>query len=271
MNNQYERLLQETLYTGGFRPDRTGTGTYGLFAKDLRYKLSDGFPAITTKKLYWKGVVGELIWFLSGNTNVKYLQDNNIRIWDEWADENGNLGPVYGRAWRDFGGHGFFEGVDQVADVIDGIRKDPYGRRHLVSAWNPLMLREMALPPCHFAFQFYVNRTVNDPTERLSCRVFQRSADLFLGVPFNIASYALLTHMVAAQTGYAVGELVWSGTDVHVYANHRNQVREQISRDVRPFPTLHLAERNSIFDYRLGDASLIDYNPHDAIKAEVAV
>lgn len=270
-DSQYEDLLVRVLVSGARKSDRTGTGTRSVFGAQLRYDLGEGFPLITTKRVWWKGVVGELIWMLSGDTNIGWLRDNGIHIWDEWADEFGELGPVYGAQWRNWNG-GWDEisdqesrGVDQISEVIDSIRTDPDSRRHVVSAWNPSMLYNMALPPCHALFQFYV------ADGKLSCQLYQRSADLFLGVPFNIASYALLTHMVAQQTGLEVGEFIWTGGDCHIYDNHEDQVREQLSRSQRPFPELDLSKRGSVFDYRIGDAVLVGYDPHPAIVAPVAV
>jgi len=230
----------------------------------MRYELADGFPLVTTKKVHLKSVVYELLWFLRGDSNVRYLQEHGVRIWDEWADQDGELGPVYGVQWRSWptpsGEH-----IDQISRVLDTLRRNPDSRRIIVSAWNVAELDKMALPPCHAFFQFYV------ADGALSCQLYQRSADLFLGVPFNIASYSLLTHMVAAQTGYRPGEFIWTGGDCHIYDNHVEQVEEQLSRDPYPFPRLNLAERDSIFDYEYEDVEVVDYQHHPAIKAPIAV
>ncbi|PJI94023.1 thymidylate synthase [Luteimicrobium subarcticum] len=260
----YEDLLRRVLAEGTHKDDRTGTGTRSVFGAQLRYDLSEGFPLITTKKVHLRSIVQELIWFLRGDSNVRWLQERGVSIWDEWADEDGELGPVYGVQWRSWptpdGGH-----VDQISQVIEQIRTNPDSRRLVVSAWNVAAVPDMALPPCHLLFQFYV------ADGRLSCQLYQRSADLFLGVPFNIASYALLTHMVAAQTGLEVGDFVWTGGDCHVYDNHVEQVGLQLSRDPYPYPTLHLAARPSIFEHTLEDVEVVDYVSHPAIKAPVAV
>ena len=263
-DTQYEDLLALVLLTGKAKSDRTGTGTRSLFGHQLRYRLQDGFPLITTKKVHFKSVAYELLWFLRGEGNVRWLQEHGVSIWDEWAAEDGDLGPVYGVQWRSWptpdGRH-----IDQIAEVLRLLRADPDSRRIIVSAWNVAELENMALPPCHAFFQFYV------ADGELSCQLYQRSADMFLGVPFNIASYALLTHMIAAQTDLAVGELVWTGGDIHVYDNHVEQVRLQLSREARPFPTLELKAADSLFDYRYEDIAVIGYDPHPAIKAPVAV
>ncbi len=260
----YEDLLADVLATGTAKSDRTGTGTVSVFGRQLRFDLTEGFPLITTKKVHLRSVVGELLWFLRGESNVTWLRENRISIWDEWADDEGELGPVYGVQWRSWptpdGRH-----IDQIQNLLDGLRADPDSRRHIVSAWNVAELDNMALPPCHAFFQFYV------ADGRLSCQLYQRSADLFLGVPFNIASYALLTHMIAQQTGLAVGDFVWTGGDCHIYDNHREQVAEQLSRDARPFPRLELREADSIFDYTFEDVEVTGYDPAPAIKAPVAV
>jgi thymidylate synthase len=261
---QYLELLDHVLTHGVEKGDRTGTGTLSVFGHQARYDLSAGFPAVTTKKLHLKSVVGELIWFLSGSTNVKWMQENGISIWDEWADENGELGPVYGYQWRSWptpdGRH-----VDQISGVIEAIKKNPDSRRHLVSAWNVSELENMALPPCHTMFQFYVAEG------KLSCQLYQRSADIFLGVPFNIASYALLTHMVAQQTGLEVGDFVHTLGDAHLYLNHLDQAKLQLTREPRPLPTLELAQRDSIDAYEIADVVLTGYDPHPGIKAPIAV
>ncbi|AEG45269.1 thymidylate synthase [Isoptericola variabilis] len=260
----YEDLLREVLETGTRKSDRTGTGTRSVFGRQLRYDLQQGFPLVTTKRVHLKSVVYELLWFLRGDSNVRWLQEHGVTIWDEWAAPDGELGPVYGVQWRSWptpdGRH-----VDQIQGVIDQIRVNPDSRRLIVSAWNVAELADMALPPCHLLFQFYV------ADGKLSCQLYQRSADLFLGVPFNIASYALLTHMVAAQTGLDVGEFVWTGGDCHVYENHVEQVETQLGRDPYPYPTLRLAPRGSIFDYTYEDVVVENYQHHPAIKAPVAV
>lgn len=260
----YEDLLREVLEHGTPKSDRTGTGTRSLFGRQIRFDLADGFPLITTKRVHFKSVAVELLWFLRGESNIGYLKEHGVSIWDEWADENGELGPVYGVQWRSWptpsGEH-----IDQIQLVIDQIKNNPDSRRIIVSAWNPADIPEMALAPCHAFFQFYV------ADGKLSCQLYQRSADMFLGVPFNIASYALLTHMIAAQTGLEVGEFVWTGGDCHIYDNHIEQVTEQLSRDAYPAPTLTLKQRDSIFDYEFEDFIIEDYNHHPAIKAPVAV
>ncbi|WCZ38316.1 thymidylate synthase [Corynebacterium jeddahense] len=260
----YEDLLRDVLEHGAEKGDRTGTGTRSVFGPQIRYDLAESFPLLTTKKVYFKGVVGELLWFLRGDSNVRWLQDNGIRIWNEWADENGELGPVYGVQWRSWptpdGGH-----IDQIAQALDTLKANPDSRRNLVSAWNVAELDEMALMPCHLLFQLYV------AGGRLSMQVYQRSADMFLGVPFNIASYALLTHMFAQQAGLEVGELVWTGGDCHIYNNHLDQVREQLSREARPYPQLRLRKAASLFDYGFDDIAVEGYDPHPTIKAEVSV
>jgi len=260
----YEDLLRDVLENGARKADRTGTGTLSVFGRQIRYHLADGFPLLTTKRVHFKSVAYELLWFLRGESNIGWLHDNGVTIWDEWADKNGELGPVYGVQWRSWptaqGGQ-----IDQISDVIEQIRNNPDSRRLLVSAWNVAELPQMALPPCHLLFQFYV------ADGKLSCQLYQRSADLFLGVPFNIASYALLTHMVAAQCGLEVGDFVWTGGDCHLYLNHLDQVREQLSRAPRPYPSLELAPRSSIFDYTYDDIVVHDYDPWPTIKAPVAV
>jgi len=264
INTAYEDLLRHVLARGTSKSDRTGTGTRSIFGHQMRYELADGFPLVTTKKVHLKSVVYELLWFLRGDSNVRYLQEHGVRIWDEWADQDGELGPVYGVQWRSWptpsGEH-----IDQISRVLDTLRRNPDSRRIIVSAWNVAELDKMALPPCHAFFQFYV------ADGALSCQLYQRSADLFLGVPFNIASYSLLTHMVAAQTGYRPGEFIWTGGDCHIYDNHVEQVEEQLSRDPYPFPRLNLAERDSIFDYQYEDVEVVDYQHHPAIKAPIAV
>lgn len=260
----YEDLLRRVLETGTRKADRTGTGTRSLFGAQLRFDLQSGFPLVTTKRVHLRSVVYELLWFLRGDSNVRWLQEHGVSIWDEWAAPDGELGPVYGVQWRSWptpdGGH-----VDQLAAVLDGLRRDPDSRRHLVSAWNVAQIPQMALAPCHAMFQFYV------ADGRLSCQLYQRSADMFLGVPFNIASYALLTHMVAQQVDLEVGDFVWTGGDCHVYDNHVDQVREQLSRTPFPAPRLELDRAPSLFDYTYDDVHVLDYQHHPAIKAPVAV
>jgi thymidylate synthase len=261
----YEDLLREVLETGHPKADRTGTGTRSLFGKQIRYDLSRGFPLITTKRVHTRSIILELLWFLRGDTNVRWLQERGVTIWDEWADEEGALGPVYGAQWRSWptpeGGV-----IDQITDVVEQIRTNPDSRRLIVSAWNPADIPKMALAPCHALFQFEVH------DGRLSCQLYQRSADLFLGVPFNIASYALLTHMVAQQTDLEVGDFVWTGGDCHIYDNHHEQVERQLARDPFPYPTLRLRRRpDSILDYELEDVEILDYQHHKGIKAPVAV
>lgn len=260
----YEDLLQEILDNGSHKQDRTGTGTTSLFGKQIRYDLSESFPLLTTKKVYTHGVVGELLWFLNGNTNVKWLQDNNIRIWDEWADENGDLGPVYGSQWRSWKTNNG-EHIDQISNALELLKNNPDSRRNIVSAWNVGEIENMALPPCHMMFQLYV------VDNKLSLQLYQRSADMFLGVPFNIASYSLLTHMFAQQAGLEVGEFIWTGGDCHIYDNHIEQVKEQLSRDPRPYPQLELNKAESMFDYTFDDIKFIGYDPHPTIKGQVAV
>lgn len=262
----YLQLLSEVLVTGTKKEDRTGTGTLSLFGKQIRFDLQKGFPAVTTKKLYFHGVKGELLWFLRGSTNVKWLQDQNIHIWDEWADEQGNLGPVYGKQWRSWYRPLLQGSVDQIAQVIESIKTNPDSRRHIVSAWNVAEIEHMALPPCHVLFQFYV------ANGKLSCQLYQRSADLFLGVPFNIASYALLTHMIAQVCELDVGEFIHTFGDAHIYLNHIEQVKEQLSRKPLPLPRLWLnPDIKNIDDFTMNDIQLLDYKSHPPIKGEVAV
>lgn len=264
VDHQYETLLREILETGILKDDRTHTGTRSLFGRQLRYDLASGFPAVTTKSLYWHGVVGELLWFLQGNTNVSWLQENNVHIWDEWADEQGELGPVYGHQWRAWPAPDG-QTVDQIATLLDTLRTNPDSRRMVVSAWNVAQLEKMALAPCHMFFQCWVAQG------KLSLQIYQRSADMFLGVPFNLASYALLTHMLAQQAGLEVGELVWTGGDCHIYRNHEAQVREQLGREPYPFPTLELDRADSIDDYTFDMIRLVNYQHHPKISAPVAV
>ena len=245
--------------------DRTGTGTISVFGRQLRFNLQDGFPLLTTKKLHIKSIIYELLWFLNGDTNIKYLNENGVRIWDEWADSNGELGPVYGKQWRSWvcpdGST-----IDQIENVINQIKSNPNSRRLIVSAWNPADVDQMALPPCHLLFQFYV------ADNKLSCQLYQRSADVFLGVPFNIASYALLTHIIAHQTELDVGEFVHTFGDVHIYNNHIDQVKLQLSRDTRKLPTLQIKNAGQYFNqYEFDDFIIDEYNPHPAIKAKVSV
>ena len=260
----YEDLLRLVLETGTPKADRTGTGTRSVFGHQMRFDLSAGFPLVTTKRVHLRSIVHELLWFLRGESNVAYLHENNVTIWDEWAGPDGELGPVYGVQWRSWptpdGGH-----IDQITELLANLRRDPDSRRHIVSAWNVADIPSMALAPCHAFFQFYV------ADGRLSCQLYQRSADLFLGVPFNIASYALLTHMVAQQVGLEVGDFVWTGGDCHIYDNHVDQVREQLSRTPYPAPTLELRKAPSLFDYTFDDVQVLDYQYHPAIKAPVAV
>ena len=262
---QYLDLLRHVMETGSDRGDRTGTGTRSVFGYQMRFDLSDGFPVLTTKKLHLKSIIHELLWFLQGDTNIAYLKENGVRIWDEWADENGDLGPVYGYQWRSWpkpdGGH-----VDQISQLIEGLKTNPDSRRHIVSAWNPALVDEMALPPCHALFQFYV------ADGRLSCQLYQRSADIFLGVPFNIASYALLTLMVAQVTGLQPGEFIWTGGDCHLYANHLEQTDLQLTREPLPLPTMKLNPAvQDLFAFRFEDFELEGYQAHPHIKAPVAV
>lgn len=262
---QYVALMKQVLSQGTPKRDRTNTGTLSIFGHQMRFNLQEGFPLVTTKRCHIRSVIHELLWFLRGETNIHTLKENNVSIWDEWADENGDLGPIYGKQWRDWetpdGRH-----IDQISNVVTQLKQNPDSRRIIVSAWNPAELDKMALPPCHAFFQFYV---VND---RLSCQLYQRSCDVFLGLPFNIASYALLTHMLAQQTGLQVGDFVWSGGDIHLYSNHLDQVNEQLSREPRPLPELVIRRcPPSVFEYHFNDFDILNYDPHPAIKAPVAV
>jgi thymidylate synthase len=261
----YEDLLRDVLENGHHKADRTGTGTRSIFGRQIRYDLAAGFPLITTKRVHFRSLAIELLWFLRGDTNVRWLQERGVSIWDEWADENGDLGPVYGHQWRSWprpdGGV-----VDQITNVVDQIRTNPTSRRLIVSAWNPAEVDDMALPPCHALFQFEVH------DGKLSCQLYQRSADLFLGVPFNIASYALLTQMIAQQTDLELGDFVWTGGDCHIYDNHVEQVTRQLGREPYPYPTLRIRRRPaSILDYEFEDFEIENYQHHKGIKAPVAV
>ncbi|MDB5803368.1 MAG: thymidylate synthase [Betaproteobacteria bacterium] len=262
---QYLDLMRHVLEHGAQKTDRTGTGTLSVFGHQMRFDLSEGFPLVTTKKLHLRSIIHELLWFLNGETNTKYLKDNGVSIWDEWADENGDLGPIYGYQWRHWptreGGE-----VDQIKQVLKQLRETPDSRRMIVSAWNVGEIPRMKLPPCHAFFQFYV------ADGKLSCQMYQRSADIFLGVPFNIASYALLTHMFAQQTGYEAGDFIWTGGDCHLYSNHMEQVKEQLSRTPYPLPRLEIKRKpESIFDYRFEDFAIIGYQSGAPIKAPVAI
>jgi len=262
---QYLDLMQEILNNGAQKTDRTGTGTLSVFGRQLRFDLSEGFPLVTTKKLHLRSIIYELLWFLRGDTNIKYLKDNGVTIWDEWADENGELGPVYGHQWRSWPAPDG-RSIDQISQVIRQIKQKPDSRRHIVTAWNPAEVDKMALPPCHALFQFYVAEG------KLSCQLYQRSADYFLGVPFNIASYALLTYMFAQQCDLLPGDFVWTGGDVHLYTNHLEQARLQLSREPYPLPQLKIKRRPaSVFDYQFEDFEIVNYQAHPSIKAPIAV
>ena len=263
--NQYETLLEHCYKTGVDKSDRTGVGTRSVFGYQMRFNLAEGFPLVTTKKLHIRSIVHELLWFLSGSSNIKYLHDNGVSIWDEWADENGDLGPVYGVQWRSWPAPDGRK-IDQISNLVEGIKKNPDSRRHLVVAWNPAEVDKMALPPCHCLFQFYV------ANGKLSCQLYQRSCDIFLGVPFNIASYSLLTHMVAQQCDLEVGDFVWTGGDCHIYKNHFEQVELQLSRTPRAYPKLVISRKpSSIFDYKFEDFVIEGYDPWPHIKAPIAV
>jgi len=265
MDTPYEDLLRDTLEHGTHKSDRTGTGTTSVFGRQIRYDLSKGFPLITTKRVHFKSIAYELLWFLRGESNVGWLRDHGVTIWDEWADADGELGPVYGVQWRSWPTPSG-DVIDQVSDVIEQIRVNPDSRRLIVSAWNPADIPNMALAPCHALFQFYV------ADGKLSCQLYQRSADMFLGVPFNIASYALLTHLVAAQAGLEVGDFVWTGGDCHIYDNHLEQVTEQLTREAYALPKLVIRrDRDSIFDYEFEDFAIEEYQHHPAIRGAVAV
>lgn len=262
---QYLDLMRDILEHGTRKSDRTGTGTLSVFGRQMHFDLSQGFPLVTTKKLHLRSIIYELLWFLNGDTNIKYLNDHGVTIWDEWADERGELGPVYGSQWRSWpapdGRH-----IDQISQVLKQIKEKPDSRRHMVTAWNPAEVDKMALPPCHALFQFYV------ADGRLSCQLYQRSADYFLGVPFNIASYALLTHMVAQQCDLQPGTFVWTGGDVHLYVNHLEQAQVQLSRTPHPLPQLVIKRRPAtLFEYQFEDFEILNYQAHPAIKAPIAV
>lgn len=260
----YEDLLRKILAEGTRKSDRTGTGTQSLFGAQMRFDLQSFFPLITTKKVHMKSIIGELLWFLRGDSNVAYLHEHGVSIWDEWADDNGDLGPIYGVQWRSWptpdGQH-----IDQIQAAVETLKQNPDSRRNIVSAWNVSELHNMALPPCHMMFQMYV------ADGKLSVQLYQRSADMFLGVPFNIASYSLLTHMLAQQAGLEVGEFIWTGGDCHIYDNHREQVELQLSREPRPYPQLALRKAKSINDYDFSDVEIIGYDPHPTIRGQVAV
>ena len=273
----YHQLLQDILERGELRADRTGTGTKSLFGYQMRFDLAQGFPLITTKKLHLRSIIHELLWFLQGDTNLKYLHENKVTIWDEWADEQGDLGPIYGYQWRHWGqthprvaARGetrLNAGFDQIHELVEGIRKNPFSRRHIVNAWNVADLPHMALPPCHVLFQFYVHAD-----QRLSCQLYQRSADVFLGVPFNIASYALLLQMVAQVTGLQPGEFVHTLGDAHLYTNHFDQAKLQLTREPRAWPQMKLnPDVRNLLDFKFEDFTLENYNPHPAIKADISV
>jgi thymidylate synthase len=262
---QYLDLLKDILETGATKTDRTGTGTKSVFGRQLRFDLAQGFPLLTTKKLHTRSIFIELLWFLKGDTNIQYLHDHGVTIWDEWADENGDLGPVYGHQWRSWPTPNG-QTIDQITNVLNQIKQKPDSRRHIVSAWNPAEVDKMALPPCHTMFQFYV------ADGKLSCQLYQRSCDTFLGLPFNIASYALLTHMFAQQCDLEVGDFVWTGGDVHLYTNHIEQAKLQLTREPFDLPQLNIRRKPaSIFDYQYEDFEIVNYQPHPGIKAPIAV
>ncbi|PVM93091.1 thymidylate synthase [Caulobacter radicis] len=261
---QYLALLADILDNGVERGDRTGTGTKGVFGRQIRFDLAKGFPVLTTKKLHLRSIIIELLWFLKGETNIAYLKDNGVRIWDEWADENGELGPVYGKQWRSWAAPNG-QSIDQIVNLVEGLKTNPNSRRHIVSAWNPADVEDMALPPCHCLFQFFV------ADGKLSCQLYQRSADVFLGVPFNIASYALLTLMVAKVVGLQPGEFVHTFGDAHLYLNHLDQAREQLTREPYAFPTMKIADKADLFAFEYEDFTLEGYEAHPHIKAAVSV
>ena len=272
VRSQYEDFMRHVHTHGVLKTDRTGTGTRSVFGHQMRFDLSEGFPLVTTKKVHLKSIIVELLWFLRGDDNVKWLQERGVTIWDEWAREDGSLGPVYGVQWRSWpkpdGTH-----VDQISEVVKQLKTSPDSRRIIVSAWNPGLIDQMALPPCHAFFQFYVAPPQNEGDKpKLSCQLYQRSADIFLGVPFNIASYALLTHMLAQQCDMDVGDFIWTGGDCHIYSNHTEQVELQLSRTPHPYPVLNIKRKPaSIFDYEYEDFEVLEYQHHPAIKAPVAV
>ena len=262
---QYLELMRHVAEHGHRKDDRTGTGTLSVFGWQMRFDLAEGFPLLTTKKLHTRSIIHELLWFLRGDTNIKYLKDNGVSIWDEWADENGELGPVYGKQWRSWEAPDG-RSIDQISQLIEALKKNPDSRRHIVSAWNPSEVDRMALPPCHALFQFYV------AGGKLSCQLYQRSADIFLGVPFNIASYALFTMMVAQVCGYQLGDFVWTGGDCHLYTNHLEQTQLQLSRELRSLPRMRInPEVKDIFAFTIDDFTLEGYDPHPHISAPVAV
>jgi thymidylate synthase len=262
---QYHQLLKHILAHGTVKEDRTGVGTRSVFGYQMRFDLSEGFPLVTTKKLHLKSIIYELLWFLNGDTNIKYLNDHGVSIWNEWADERGDLGPVYGYQWRSWPGRNG-EKIDQISKLMQQLKSKPDSRRHIVTAWNPAEVEQMALPPCHALFQFYVAEG------RLSCQLYQRSCDTFLGLPFNIASYALLVHMIAQQCELEPGDFVWTGGDVHIYNNHLDQVNLQLSRELFALPTLNIRRKpGSIFDYQFEDFEILNYQSHPSIKAPIAV
>ena len=265
IEHQYEDFMRHVFFHGVQKSDRTGTGTRSVFGYQMRFNLQNGFPLITTKKLHLRSIIHELLWFLRGDSNIGYLKENGVSIWDEWADENGDLGPIYGVQWRKWRGADN-QTIDQISELVHTIKTNPDSRRMIVSAWNVAELPKMALPPCHMLFQVYV------ADGKLSCQLYQRSCDIFLGVPFNIASYSLLIHMLAQQCDLEVGDFVWTGGDCHIYNNHFDQVRLQLSREPRPYPKLVIKRRpESIFDYRYEDFEIVGYDPHPHIKAPVAV
>lgn len=262
---QYHKLLKHILQNGNKKEDRTGVGTISVFGYQMRFDLSEGFPLVTTKKLHLKSIIYELLWFLNGDTNIKYLKDHGVSIWDEWADANGDLGPVYGYQWRSWPGRNG-EKIDQISKLMEQLKKKPDSRRHIVTAWNPAEVDNMALPPCHAMFQFYV------ADGKLSCQLYQRSCDTFLGLPFNIASYALLVHMIAQQCDLEPGDFVWTGGDVHIYNNHIDQANLQLTREPFPLPQLNIKRKpGSIFEYQFEDFEILNYQAHPSIKAPIAV
>ncbi|WP_036769044.1 thymidylate synthase [Photorhabdus australis] len=262
---QYLDLMKRVLEEGTSKADRTGTGTVSIFGHQMRFNLQDGFPLVTTKRCHIRSIIHELLWFLNGDTNIQYLHDNSVTIWDEWADENGDLGPVYGKQWRAWGAADGRQ-IDQLKTVLEQLKSDPDSRRIIVSAWNVGELDKMALAPCHAFFQFYV------ADGKLSCQLYQRSCDVFLGLPFNIASYALLVHMIAQQCDLKVGDFVWTGGDTHLYSNHMEQTQLQLSREPRSLPKLVIKRKpESLFDYKFDDFEIVDYDPHPGIKAPVAI